>query len=121
MQRALAAFRAVFGPVWRDERGVTLAITAVTMTALLAITGLAVDAGWWYALHRQNQSAADASAISAGYELLDHGSWMATELTPFATTASEDNGYSGTTPDVSCPTGYSCTSGAWQAVQVVLH
>lgn len=122
MQRAVAAFRAVFRPVWRDERGVTLAITAVTMTALLAITGLAVDAGWWYALHRQNQSAADAAAISAAYQVVNAlnspdliTAPTQSDLIPFATDAAQQNGYGGTTPDVAYPYN------GGNAVEVRLH
>lgn len=112
MRSALAAFPAVFGSVWRDERGVTLVLTALMMAALLAITGLAVDAGWWYTLHRRNQSAADAAALSAAYELLNNSGWTSTNLTPFATGAAQQNGYSGDTPDVTATS---------DRVEVVLH
>lgn len=101
-----AQFRHLWRPAGRtmqDDRGVTLVLTALTMSVLLAITGLAVDTGWWYTLRRQNQSAADASALSAAYELLVGKCGTASCMTPFASTAATQNGYSGTTPAVTYP------------------
>lgn len=87
----------------RDDRGLTLVITALTMSVLLAITGLAVDAGWWYTLRRQNQSAADAAALSAAYQVLNGKTDVTNYLTPAASAAATQNGYSGTTPTVTYP------------------
>ena len=54
----------------RDQRGVTAVLVALTLVALIGFTGLGVDAGWWYTIKRQNQSAADAAALSAAYEIV---------------------------------------------------
>ena len=45
----------------RDERGVILVLAGMIMTVLALIIGLGVEVGWWYALQRQNQSAADSA------------------------------------------------------------
>ena len=53
----------------RDRSGATAVIVALSAPILLAMAGLGVDAGFWYTIKRQNQSAADAAAISAAYEV----------------------------------------------------
>ena len=98
-------FLSASGRLRRDERGATLALTAVSITVLLAITGLAVDVGWWYTLQRQNQSAADAGALSAAYMVLNGNTDVVNELTPAASQGANLNGYSGSTPAVTYPYG----------------
>ena len=53
-----------------DTRGATLALVAASITALIGFTGLGVETGLWYAMKRQNQSAADVAALSGAFELL---------------------------------------------------
>ena len=53
-----------------DTRGVTLALVAAAISALIGFTGLGVETGLWYAIKRQNQSAADVAALSGAFELL---------------------------------------------------
>jgi hypothetical protein len=53
-----------------DTRGVTLPLVAAAITALIGFTGLGVETGLWYAMKRQNQSAADVAALSGAFELL---------------------------------------------------
>jgi hypothetical protein len=53
-----------------DTRGVTLALVALTASALIGFTALGVETGLWYAVKRQNQSAADVAALSGAFELL---------------------------------------------------
>ena len=43
---------------------------AASITALIGFTGLGVETGLWYAMKRQNQSAADVAALSGAFELL---------------------------------------------------
>jgi hypothetical protein len=52
-----------------DTRGVTLPLVAAAITALIGFTGLGVETGLWYAIKRQNQSAADFAALSGAFEL----------------------------------------------------
>jgi Flp pilus assembly protein TadG len=89
--------------VWRDERGVSAVVLALGITALVGVAGLGVETGLWYSIKRQNQSAADAAAISAAYEVLAGNTSVSTNLTPAATSAASQNGYTGTTPVVTYP------------------
>jgi hypothetical protein len=57
-------------PLASDTRGVTLPLVAASITALIGFTGLGVETGLWYAMKRQNQSAADVAALSGAFELL---------------------------------------------------
>jgi len=53
-----------------DERGITLIMVALSLVALCAVGGLALDGGAAYANRRQSQNAADASSL-AGTIVLD--------------------------------------------------
>jgi Flp pilus assembly protein TadG len=48
-----------------DEGGVVAIVTALALTALIGITGLALDVGMWYRSNRAMQNAADAAVIAA--------------------------------------------------------
>ena len=60
------------GPLSRrllhDSRGATLVLVALAATVLLGFTALGVETGLWYAVKRQDQSAADGAALSGAYE-----------------------------------------------------
>jgi Putative Flp pilus-assembly TadE/G-like len=93
----------VWRRLWGDRDGATLVLVAISLPVLLTIAGLGVDVGWWYTVHRQNQSAADAAAVSAAYEIIDGhtvGSTTAVTdyLVPPAQNAAHLNGYDG--PDL---------------------
>src|SRR5262249_38457736 len=62
-----------------------------------------VETGMWYATKVQNQSAADAAAISAGYEVIAGKSDIIGDLLPAATQAAEQNGSRGIIPSISYP------------------
>ena len=47
-----------------------LVLVAMTILALIGFASLGAETGLWYAIKRQNQSAADAGAISAAYEII---------------------------------------------------
>jgi Flp pilus assembly protein TadG len=98
--------------VWRDERGVSAVMVALSLTVLVGFAGLGVETGLWYSIKRQNQSAADAAALSAAYEILAGNTNVTTNLTPAATRAATQNGYTGTTPVVTYPYSDSIVSGA---------
>jgi Putative Flp pilus-assembly TadE/G-like len=55
----------------RSEAGQVLALTAVSMIGLLAMTAFVIDVGSAYGLHRRTQAAADASALAAAQLLPD--------------------------------------------------
>ena len=54
----------------RDACGAILPLVALSLSALIGFTGLGVETGFWYAIKRQNQSAADVAALSGAFELL---------------------------------------------------
>jgi Flp pilus assembly protein TadG len=79
----------------RDRRGATAVLVAISLPILLAIAGLGVDAGWWFTIKRQNQSGADAAALSAAYEIVNGNTSVTNYLVPAATQAATQNGYGG--------------------------
>jgi hypothetical protein len=78
-------------------------MVALSLTVLIGFAGLGVETGLWYSIKRQNQSAADAAALSAAYEILAGNTSVTTNLTPAATRAATQNGYTGNTPVVTYP------------------
>jgi len=56
--------------VWfaRDRRGAVALAVAVLLPVLIGFAGIGVEVGMWFWVQRQNQSAADAAAISAALE-----------------------------------------------------
>jgi uncharacterized membrane protein len=91
--------------IWRDERGVSAVVVAIALTVVIGFGALGAETGMWYAIKRQNQSAADAAAISAAYEVLAGNTSVSTYLTPAATRAASQNGYNGAAPVVTYPYG----------------
>src|SRR5690606_18396298 len=57
----------------RGEEGYVLVLTALLLLPLLAVTGLAVDLGAWYARAASIQRAADAAALAGVVYLPDFG------------------------------------------------
>src|SRR5262252_10108233 len=87
----------------RDKRGLSAVTVAVSLPVLFGVAGLGIDTGLWYTIKRQNQSAADAAALSAAYEVIGNHTNVATNLTPAASEAATRNNYGGTTPLVTYP------------------
>ena len=52
-----------------DDSGAVAVIVAIVAVALIGISALAVDVGYWYTCKRQLQSAADAAALAGVTEL----------------------------------------------------
>src|SRR6516165_1610749 len=113
--------RSTIARVWRDERGVSAIMVALGLTVLVGFAGLGVETGLWYSIKRQNQSAADAAAISAAYEVLAGNTDITNNLTPAATRAAAQNGYTGATPVVTYRYSDSIVSLADNAVGVKLE
>lgn len=93
--RAGAARRAA-----ADERGVVMVFVAISLVVLLGMAAMAVDISSFYKAQRQAQSAADAGALAASYDL------------PFSTTDANTDGTTyalkndpGATATVSTPYG----------------
>jgi hypothetical protein len=90
-----------------DTRGVTLALVAAAVSALIGFTGLGVETGLWYAMKRQNQSAADVAALSGAFEVLAGKTYP--DICGFAKRDATRNGF--TFQAFSCPTTTpACTS-----------
>jgi len=87
----------------RDKSGLSAVTVAVSLPVLFGVAGLGIDTGLWYTIKRQNQSAADAAALSAAYEVIAGNTNVATNLTPAASQAATRNNYGGTTPVVTYP------------------
>src|SRR5438105_12333561 len=62
--------RASYSSLLSKTGGATLPLVALSLSALIGFTGLGVETGLWYAVKRQNQSAADVAALSGAFELL---------------------------------------------------
>jgi Flp pilus assembly protein TadG len=101
--RPISSAWAVILRLWSDERGVSAVVLAVSLTAMIGFVALGAEAGLWYSIKRQNQSAADAAVIAVAYEILAGKTDPTTNLIPAATEAAARNGYSGDTPAVTYP------------------
>src|SRR6516162_9797140 len=103
--------------LFHDKRGLSAVTVAVSLPVLFGVAGLGIDTGLWYTIKRQNQSAADAAALSAAYEVIAGNTNVATNLTPAASQAATRNNYGGTTPVVTYPYSDAVVTGG---VQVTL-
>ena len=86
-----------------DRRGVSATIVAIALPGLIGFSAFAVETGLWYTIKLQNQSAADAAAISAAYQVIADKTSVTDNLIPAASEAAAQNGYSGSTPTVVYP------------------
>jgi hypothetical protein len=74
LSNSLRPIRLVSRPnLWREESGATAIITAITLAILLGFTALGVEVGSWYAERRALQTAADAAALGAAYQIYKYG------------------------------------------------
>jgi hypothetical protein len=78
-------------------------MVAIALPVLIGFGTLGAETGLWYTIKRQNQSAADAAAISAAYEVIAGKTNLTRELTPAASEAAAQNGYTGSSPYVLHP------------------
>jgi hypothetical protein len=83
----------------RDENGFVMAVVAGIMTILVGMAGLAVDTGLWYAIKRQNQSAADEAALSGAMEVA-----VGKDPTALANCAAWRNAFDNSVSSSTCPT-----------------
>lgn len=75
----------------RHERGQVLAIFALGLVAIIAMTGLVLDGGSTFVQRRDMQNAVDAAAMAAGYAYVNTNS--ASAATAAAKDAAKANGY----------------------------
>jgi hypothetical protein len=108
--------------LFRDRDGVVLVIVAVSLGAIIGLAGLATEAGLWYAIKRQDQSAADAAALAAAFEYggaIETG--VTTDPTAAATAAANANEFSTTAPNtITVQNPPSCDAAGKCSAQVTL-
>jgi Flp pilus assembly protein TadG len=125
--RAARGYPGAWRLLWRERRGATAVIVAISAPIILAMAGLGIDAGWWYTIKRQNQSAADAAAVSAAYEVAAGLTDVTNNLTPAAKQTATQNGWvdNTTSPPGLTPIAvtYPCCAGTFAAggIEVVLQ
>ncbi len=94
----------------RDEKGQTLVVTALGMTVLMGMMGLAIDVGLMFRAKRIAQTAADSAAIAAALDYEYNGS--TTSAATAARAAAGSNGISNTATNVAVNFSPNITS-AW--------
>jgi Flp pilus assembly protein TadG len=100
LSEAEVSRRSFWAGFLRDRRGVVGVAVAVFLPVLVGFAGIGIEVGLWFAVQRQNQSAADAAAISAGLEYAAQiESGATTNPTAAATTAANYNLFSTTPPN----------------------
>jgi hypothetical protein len=61
--------RAMLARIRHDRRGVVAVMLAIILPVIIGAVELGVEPGVWYAIIRKDQTAADAAAITAAYEI----------------------------------------------------
>jgi hypothetical protein len=95
--------RRAFRQLARDRAGASAAMLAAALPALIGLAGLGAETGLWYGIKGQNQSAADAAALSAAHEVANAASPGAGALLSAASEAAAQNGYMGDAPAIAYP------------------
>ena len=96
----------LFGAITRifpDQRGASATFAAIVMPALIGFGALGVETGVWFTIKLQNQSAADAAALSAAYEVIAGKTDPTGELLPAAMAAAAPNGFRETAAELIYP------------------
>ena len=101
-----------------DTHGASATMVAVILPALIGFAALGVETGMWYTIKVQNQSAADAGAISAAYQIIAGKTDVIGDLIPAASEAAAQNGYNGTIPAIVYPYADDIVS---NGIAVTLH
>jgi Flp pilus assembly protein TadG len=90
-------------PILHDDRGVSATIVAIALPSLIGLGALGVETGAWFTTKLRNQSAADAAAISAAYEVIAGKTNVINDLASAAGEAAARNGYGAGTPVIEYP------------------
>jgi Flp pilus assembly protein TadG len=99
----------------RDESGVVAVLTALALTVLIGIVGLAIDVGMWYRTDRALQNAADAAVIAAA---LNSGASYQSEAKAVAAKYGFVDGANGIT--VTASNNQTCPGGATDCYLVTI-
>jgi hypothetical protein len=106
-------------PFVNDTRGVTAIILAISMSTMVGLAGLGIEAGLLFSEKRHYQTAADAAAVSGAFLLAAADSTgtpcytsgnCLTGITALATTMADNNGYAASTTP---PNTITITQGNW--------
>jgi len=89
--------------IFYDNRGASAALVAIALPVLIGFGALGAETGVWFTIKLQNQSGADAAAISAAYEIVAGKTDATSDLTPAANEEATRNAYKGSTPAVIYP------------------
>ena len=98
--------RSLFSAIARilhDKSGASATVVAIALPGLIGFGALGAETGVWFTLKLQNQSAADAAALSAAYQIIAGKINVISDLTPVSSEAATRNGYRGITPAVVYP------------------
>lgn len=130
MPDKVRARRSALKRLRRDRRGATAVAFGLLLPAVVGFAGLGVETGLWYAIKRDNQSAADAGALSgaltiaAGWNQNGAGSAVdPSSVTAMATRAVVQNGFDTAAPNtvvVNNPPLSGSQAGNPGAVEVIL-
>jgi hypothetical protein len=104
--RSFNPVRSLFRAIERilhDKCGASATVVAIALPGLIGFGALGAETGVWFTLKLQNQSAADAAALSAAYEIIAGKINAISDLTPASSEAATRNGYRGITPAVVYP------------------
>jgi hypothetical protein len=102
----------------RGERGQVIPLVAVTLTALMGFSGMAVDHGYWQYQQRQQQNAADGAAIGGAQSLALAGCGANATAQTAAQTDAASNGFPAADVTVNNPPTTGAYAGNTCAVQV---
>lgn len=108
---------------WRNENGQLLVATALSISMLLGVLGLALDSGMLFRAKRCEQIAADAAAVAGAldYKYNDDGD----SAVAAGRAAAEQNGFTdgagGTTVSINIPPKYGETAGFSGYIEAVVQ
>lgn len=104
-------------PTGQSQKGFVLIVTAISMTLLLGLAGLAIDIGRMYVIRAELQSFTDAAALSAALELNGTDSGIARARTGAGRLANGPHAMRwdmGTQPITNIVTSFSSDQATWQ-------
>jgi Flp pilus assembly protein TadG len=106
----------------RTTHGFVAVMMALVISVLIGVAGLATEVGMWYAVKRQNQTAADASALTAAFEYAGQiETGVSTNPSAAASGTASINQFNTTAPNTVIVSSPTCTVGSINCtVQVVL-
>ncbi|HET6620245.1 MAG TPA: pilus assembly protein TadG-related protein [Dongiaceae bacterium] len=106
-----------------DEGGATAVITAICLTMLIGFVGLGTEVGMWYQERRAMQTAADAAALGAGFDMFKNGKNSSTTVAAGEADATRNgftNGVNNVTVTINKPPTQGAYAGKDTAVEVIL-